>query len=78
MEPAMMSPARAAGLVPRFPDTKVCWSQRLVPFRVWDKVCQKTDRRHVGEVKAVYHTTVIVHWENGWISELKFNELEKA
>lgn len=72
------SPARKAGLTPRFSSGRGDWSARLVPFRVWDAVSQKIDPRHVGEVTAVHYNTITVRWHNGWTSEHQANELEKV
>lgn len=72
----MTSPARKAGLTPRF-TARGDWSRRLVPFRIWDAVHTKVDPRHIGEVTAVIHNTITVRWPNGWTSQHDSNELEK-
>lgn len=68
------SPARRAGLTPRFSDRPTLSSHVLM--RVWTPVRLKCDPRHEGEVVASFHNTIRVRWPNGWLSEHGPDELE--
>lgn len=48
-------------------------------FHCGDKVFNKADPRHVGEVTAIRWGVVRVRWdETGWLSDVPVNELERA
>lgn len=76
---AMISPARAAGLPARFPNSRTCWSKRDLP-RLWTRMRLRVDPRHEGEVMAIQPGVwmIVMRWDCGWQSEHKISELERC
>lgn len=50
----------------------------VYPLAIGDRVYDKADERHVGRLVRIHWGDARVEWDNGWLSDHRYDDLRRA